>query len=885
MVLLKTSEKSGASFIRTDQLDGETDWKLRRALARTQGLEHGDLASLTASYYIEKPKKDIYNFVGKLNVSSGINTDEIEPITVDNTMWAGTVLATGQAVGIVIYTGRETRSALNRTAPRSKMGLTEIEVNYLSKVLFIMLAALSLLMVALQKFEGLWYINAFRFMILFSAIIPISMRVNLDMAKLLYSFLIMWDKAIPGTLVRNSTLPEELGRIDYLLCDKTGTLTKNDMVFKKIYTATSSYRTEDAEMVTEAMQEALSPKKRVTLKPKKGNNALMLSCVRALALCHNVTPVSAGDHTDYQASSPDEVALVRFAEKVGMILRERDLHSITLQNPQNEREDYQILNVFPFSSSTKRMGIIVRDSTNVITFYMKGADVVMGNIVSPVNAEWMPEQTADTAREGLRTLVFGMRVIAEEEYTNFARRLHAAECLLENREENIRSEIASIEKDLDLLCVTGVEDKLQDRVLDTLERLHDAGIRTWMLTGDKLETAICIALSSKLFTQKKPINTISVKAPEDCERALAACGDSYVVIDGTSLGFCLEYFREQFFRVAKAAPAVVCCRCSPTQKAQIVGLFKEFSNLRTCAIGDGGNDVSMILAADVGLGIEGKEGKQASLAADFSLTQFSHVLRLIVWHGRNSYKRSGILAQFIIHRGLIISFIQAVFSAFFFFAAVAIFQGWLLVGYSTFYTMIPVFSLVIDEDVRDRVAMRFPILYRELRKGRCLSMRTFLQWVFASVFQGGAIMVLSMLLFEDEFLNIEGITFTVLILTELLNIALEIRTWNWLIFVGEVATLAMYLASMFVLPYYFDTKYLLQGQFWLRVVVITAVSCLPVSLTKWAVRTLRPAPHTKVSHYASVRDDDDEESTGSSSGYPTGAKRSWCKCLLPCVNV
>lgn len=128
------------------------------------------------------------------------------------------------------------------------------------------------------------------------------------------------------------------------------------------------------------------------------------------------------------------------------------------------------------------------------------------------------------------------------------------------------------------------------------------------------------------------------------------------------LQMCIDHFQSEFIEVATKLPAVVACRCSPTQKADIARLIRSHTKKRVCCIGDGGNDVSMIQAADVGLGIVGKEGKQASLAADFSINQFSYITKLLVWHGRNSYKRSAKLAQFVIHRGLIISIIQAVFS-------------------------------------------------------------------------------------------------------------------------------------------------------------------------------------------------------------------------------
>lgn len=132
---------------------------------------------------------------------------------------------------------------------------------------------------------------------------------------------------------------------------------------------------------------------------------------------------------------------------------------------------------------------------------------------------------------------------------------------------------------------------------------------------------------------------------------------------------------------------------------------------RIACVGDGGNDVAMIQEADVGIGIVGKEGMQASLASDFSLIQFSHLKELILWHGRMSYQRSAKLSQFIIHRGMLISFCQALFTMIFFSVAIPLFNGYLVLGYATFYTSLPVFSLVLDEDVGRETCLRYPILY------------------------------------------------------------------------------------------------------------------------------------------------------------------------------
>merc|ERR1719369_2169179 len=185
----------------------------------------------------------------------------------------------------------------------------------------------------------------------------------------------------------------------------------------------------------------------------------------------------------------------------------------------------------------------------------------------------------------------------------------------------------------------------------------------------------------------------------------------------------------------------------------------------------------MIQAASVGVGIVGKEGNQASLAADFSITQFSHI---------------------VIHRGLIITTMQAIFSAVFYFSSVSLYQGFLMVGYATVYTMFPVFSLVLDKDISGKIALTYPELYKDLSKGRSLSFKTFFSWVLISIYQGGVIMLGAILLFEDEFVHVVAISFTALILTELLMVALASRTWHWLMVVAEFVSVALYALSVVI---------------------------------------------------------------------------------------
>lgn len=441
--------------------------------------------------------------------------------------------------------------------------------------------------------------------------------------------------------------------------------------------------------------------------------------------------------------------------------------------------------------------------------------------------------------------------LSEEQYQDFENRYNQAKLSIHDRALKVAAVVESLEREMELLCLTGVEDQLQADVRPTLELLRNAGIKIWMLTGDKLETATCIAKSSHLVSRNQDIHVfrpVSNRGEAHLElNAFRRKHDCALVISGDSLEVCLRYYEHEFVELACQCPAVVCCRCSPTQKAQIVRLLQQHTANRTCAIGDGGNDVSMIQAADCGIGIEGKEGKQASLAADFSITQFKHIGRLLMVHGRNSYKRSAALGQFVMHRGMIISTMQAVFSSIFYFASIPLYQGFLMVGYATVYTMFPVFSLVLDQDVKPDMALLYPELYKDLTKGRSLSFKTFLIWVLISVYQGGILMYGALVLFDQEFVHVVAISFTALILTELLMVALTIRTWHWLMVVAELISLGCYLASLAFLNEYFDLSFITTRVFLWKVCAITLVSCLPLYIIKYLKRKFSPPSYSKLS--------------------------------------
>ncbi|RMZ18908.1 hypothetical protein D0859_17105 [Hortaea werneckii] len=924
----------GEAFIRTDQLDGETDWKLRLATPLAQTLPPSEYPRLRLT--AGKPDRRVNDFVGNVELLtrphwSGEHTEGIEhslPLTIDNTAWANTVLASSTTVhAVVVYTGPQTRAALGTSASRSKTGLLELEINSLTKALCFLTAALSAALVVghhiyTADFTNAhpgnarpWYLNALRFLILFSTIVPISLRVNLDMGKSVYAYFIHRDQGIPGTVVRTSTIPEELGRIEYLLSDKTGTLTRNEMEMKKCHVGTVGYGGEAMEEVRGFVQAAFdgfgghaqegrlwtpsvglddSTQTASGTRTRREIATRVRDMVLALGVCHSVTPTMEEDpdtgevSTSYQASSPDEIAIVQWTAAVGLQVSHRDRRSITLTSTFTGQVvvRVEILNIFPFTSESKRMGIIARfckyadrtktsEGDDEIVFFQKGADTVMSSIV--VANDWLDEETGNMAREGLRTLVVGRKNLTQETYEAFKQAYQEASLSMTGRDAAMARVVKShLEQDLDLLGITGVEDKLQPNVKASLELLRNAGIKIWMLTGDKVETARCVAISSKLVSRGQTIHTIAgLKRKEFALDALGPLQSrhgrtSALLIDGQSLALYLSHHKEDFISTAVRLPAVIACRCSPTQKADLALLIRAWTRKRVACIGDGGNDVSMIQAADVGLGIVGKEGRQASLAADFSLTQFAHITKLLVWHGRNSYKRSAKLALFVMHRGLIAAVAQAVFSVSFGGEPIALYRDWLLVGYATLYTMAPVFSLVLDRDVDEPLAILYPELYRELThspsSSRPLSWRAFFLWTAISLYQGIVLQLGSALLTPGSswaaapttgnnpvdpssragVQHMIALSYSALLATELLMVACEVTTWHWIMLVSLLVTAGAYVASIPFLGDYFDLRFFTQVGFWWRFAILVAVAVGPVWVGKAVGRRVRPSGWRKV---------------------------------------
>ena len=897
IVVLKTFTESNdnQAFIRTDQLDGETDWKLRKAPGLTQQMDEAQLFTTNGNAECEPPSKLIYNFQGVV-VCRTEEGQKKEALNLENTMWASTVVASMKVIGIVIYTGKETRARMNSSTPKNKIGILDQELNRATVYLFWIMVVLAFILASARGYDLKFFYTFFKYIILFCAIIPISLRVNLDVSKTYFSYVINRDPDIPETIARNSTIPEELGRISYVFSDKTGTLTKNEMVFKKIALESDQYGEEqfkdlssilsdecgrcDApvldllniqnkasdEPVSEGIidttiNESFSTSERRRPKRiRRQKNKIIRDTITAMVLCNNVTPIV--DEEDpsqisYQASSPDEVALVKFAETLNMRLIARTDKEIKIKDSADNIEEYEVLANFPFSSDTKRMGIVLKNKTHGhIIYYLKGAENVMMKFVKKEYVSYISENAENLATKGLRTLVLTEKIISQEEYDKWDAEYREALTSMENRQEKIANVVSKLENNMEFLCVTGVEDLLQDEVATTIDNLRNAGMKIWMLTGDKVETATCISISAGIKGKNQKIFTVrheefTQETTEKKVEKLLELFNEYnkktsiephiFILDGDTLDLALKHCEKEFFETTMKAPSVVCCRCSPTQKRIIVKTIKKYTEARTAAVGDGGNDVAMIQEADVGIGIVGKEGLQASLAADYSIKEFKSLNVLLLWWGRIAYKNTSTMANFIIHRGLIISFNQFIFSCIFYFNPVAIYSGFLSFGYSTIFTSLPSISVLLDQDVAKDNVLKFPTLYKILLKGRELNFKSFLIWLFKSIFQAGIIMFGSFIIFPDNiYLKIVTVAFTALIYLEILNVYLEINTYHWFMWVSFSCTCVIYLLTIFILKYYLDIYFIFKLNIFWKIPILSIVAWAPFFIVTRIKKTFFP---------------------------------------------
>jgi phospholipid-transporting ATPase len=267
---------------------------------------------------------------------------------------------------------------------------------------------------------------------------------------------------------------------------------------------------------------------------------------------------------------------------------------------------------------------------------------------------------------GLRTLVFAQRFLTNEIFDQWAEKeWNVSRLATENRREMLVNAAELIETDLEVIGTSGIEDRLQDAVPETIADLLKANIKVWVLTGDKGQTAINIAEACCLIKPEQHLIRIKAEVKEELDSvqqliyegiSTAEKEECALVIDGKAFAHALENeLGDEVAKLGGLCKAVVCCRSTPIQKEQMVQLIKSKLPVRTLAIGDGANDVPMIQKAHVGVGVKGNEGMQAVMSSDFVIGQFRFLRRLLLLHGRWNYQRCGFMVCYLIYKNLLLT--------------------------------------------------------------------------------------------------------------------------------------------------------------------------------------------------------------------------------------
>ncbi|XP_015200756.1 phospholipid-transporting ATPase VD isoform X1 [Lepisosteus oculatus] len=530
------------------------------------------------------------------------------------------------------------------------------------------------------------------------------------------------------------------------------------------------------------------------------------------------------DELNYEAESPDEAALVHAARAYKCTLRARASDQLTVELPGVGNLNFHLLHILPFDSVRKRMSVVIRHPiTNQVVVYTKGADsVIMDLLASSLKVsddvlsgkeqrkikELTQKHLDDYAKEGLRTLCIAKKVLREADYEEWLKHHYLAETSIESREELLMQSAFKLETNLMLLGATGIVDRLQEDVAETIEALQKAGIKMWVLTGDKQETAVNIACSCKLLSPTDQVLTANCNSKEACEALFhrlletvresepgeKAVGTTFtLVIDGRTLDFALhKSLEESFLEITKHCRAVICCRSTPLQKSQVVKLVRDKLKVMVLAIGDGANDVSMIQVADVGIGISGQEGMQAVMSSDFAISRFKHLKKLLLVHGHWCYIRLANMILYFFYKN--VAYVSLLFWYQFYcgFSGSTMTDYWILIFFNLLFTSAPPLIYgILDKDVSEETLRDIPELYKSGQNSEAYLPSTFWFTMLDALYQSLICFFIPYLAYADSDISVFsfGVPInTAALLIILLHLVIESTTLTCIhiiVFVGS----------------------------------------------------------------------------------------------------
>ncbi|XP_063379949.1 phospholipid-transporting ATPase VB [Cydia fagiglandana] len=972
MVLLHTSNPLGICYLDTCNLDGETNLKQRML---PPGFLEMHLtfrpSKFKSTVEVERPSTKINRFTGTI---SHPNKERVQLNSDHLLLRECTLKNTDFVEGIVVYAGHETKAMLNNGGPRYKCSKLEKKMN--TDVIWCILVLLFLCCTGAvgckifldnyyslpnfpyfiittnsPAYEGL--IIFWTYIIVLQVMIPVSLYVTIEMTKLLQVYHIHQDVEMYDPMTntriqcRALNITEELGQINYLFSDKTGTLTENKMLFRRCAVAGVDYDHPPGPPAEPSLDlppivtpvTHISPNSRMLQHLLDNNGNEHTQKVREfmliLAVCNTVVvsqphvdamhmsgsspgdleparsngtarstdkyarltesrsttpspppsttsplrfklarlPFVRGDDSAsepstsadqqtvrFEAESPDELALAEAALAYGYELRSRAPNEVEV-GVRGELARLRVLRVQQFDATRKCMSVALRDPQGQVVLYVKGADSTVLSALTPARSgsaeaaalERTRALLTEYSRAGLRTLVMAKRVMNSAQWEEWLASHQRASEMGEGREKRIRESLARLESALTLIGATGVEDRLQEDVPRTVRALLDAGIIVWVLTGDKPETAINIAYSAALFSQRDRLLYLMSRDKDQAESTIKAYlsaplgpGGRALVVDGRTLTYILDRrsgLVAPFLTLARRCSAVLCCRATPLQKAYIVKAVKEELGVTTLAIGDGANDVSMIQTADVGVGLSGQEGRQAVMASDFALSRFKFVERLLLVHGHWCYDRLARMILYFFLKNATFVFLVFWYQLYCGFSSAVMVDQLHMMTYNLIFTAFP--PLVIG--AYDRVApaallSERPGLYSASRRGLAYQAHSYWLVLAESLYISVVIFFTAVGAYWDSTVDLWAFgicNMTGCLVIMLAYVAIETRSWTVIHAIALLGSLGAFFVGTLIynsvpfsilgmpMAYHVIHHAIADPVYWLVVVVATVASLAP----------------------------------------------------------
>ena len=900
MILIDSGLRDGLAYVETSSLDGEKALKFKLSNKMTVGVFSEDnnkreinFRNLVIGGDIEicPPNQNLNEISGKIKFYLKIN-DKIKAnyvnyeITNKEFILKGSILRnTNWIVGVIVYTGMNNKIILNSKKPRTKISKVEKKMNFYLIYVFIFLMICCLICSFLHHngynknilfytnfllikrnpiFES--FITFFTYFLLLNTMIPISLIVTIEIIKMIQGLLIEWDSKLYSKFrhvfckARAVSINEELGNVNFIFSDKTGTLTLNQLKFKyciinqKCYAykrdininsnfnktfslASDKKLLENFKYIKEIIpfyenhfsnevsnkRSYIKENKNVKNKTKEINEIKeeidnIDEFWKAIALTNECMVSEEKGEIKYLGTSPDDNELVRTACSQGYKLFSTSIDKKMIRIGREGEFSFEILHVLGFSSERKRMSIIFRDK-NKIKIYCKGADMEIIKRLSIKEKKRHRFKVLSTeldnfSKFGYRTLMVACKIIKEMDYRSWIDKIRKVEKFKDN--SKIMEKLYDIiECDFELLGGTVLEDKLQNKVPETINSLKMADIRIWVLTGDKMDTVENIGISCNLLSYEEKMFKIYTLAKDDneddqdfskeitnffsefktfleltalrnkkkkniqiyssnnkiqdiCDKNLISISDlnpEYlsrlkgnnlmknfsIIIESPLLNglFRDEELTEKFLGIAQYATTVMCCRASPYQKSQVVQKIKKFNpKAVTLAIGDGRNDISMLMEANIGVGIFGEEGTSAAQAADFAIGEFKLLKRLLFFHGRVNMNRISKMIIYFFYKNFIFTMTQFFFAFYNLSSGQTLMDDWYITCYNLVFTAFPLcVAALTDIDIKEEDSKEckesMPLLYKESRdSGKYFTLFRFIFTAVRSIFLSAVTFIL-----------------------------------------------------------------------------------------------------------------------------------------------